>query len=1120
MRKLCTVLMAVILLQSSTFKALGQSILQESFEGSSFPPPGWKIVNNGAGNTWKQNTDANYAYEGNNSMFYGYSSTNAADAWAFTPSLPLNTNPVTISFFVTVRDPSAPENLKLTIGNDNVVAHQTTVLLDSAGITNVTFTKWQATYIPTSAGNYTFGFNCYSTANQWNLYVDSVTIFQELNTCNGKPNAGVLVGPTSVCSGTTFDLSTVGTTLANGISYQLQSNTDSINWVDVSGETSPMYSPSQTVNTQYRLRVTCDSTGDTTYSTILNVTLTPTLFCSYCSPNNGSTLHTATTPTIDSVAIVGTTLHNTDLGAPGNGYTQFPFSGNTTATLKQAATYKLVTNFSASTIASLWIDWNQNGTYEASEWTQITTSGSGVLTTSITVPSNAKLGATGLRIRTRSAGATNGAVNACTQFASGETEEYIINVVANTQCNGTPSAGYAYSVPAACVGSTVTISDSASSMAIGIVYQWQVSSDKTTWTNLTGATTPSYSFTLSDSGYYRLKVLCTSSNDSVYSNTIKIALNPSVLCYCSPYTGVLLHTATNPTIDSVTFNGTTLQNANVGSPANGYTLFPDSGNTTTSLQQALTYNLKTNFSGSVIASVWIDWDQSGTFDDNEWTQITTNGSGTITTPITIPITALTGITGMRIRSRVAGASNGSGDACTQFASGETEDYLITINAGVSCTSKPLGGYAYSSSSVCAGTTVTLSDTGASSAIGINYQWQISNDNTTWSDVDGATTLNYNFTVNDTFSYRLKVVCTASNDSAYSNTFKIAITPANLCYCSPLTGVVLHSSTTPTIDSVSMLTTTLNNADIGAPTSGYTQFPASGNTTATLVAGASYTLNTFYSGGTAIASFWGDWNQDGNYDASEWTQISKSATGSVKTTIKVPSTATPGLTGIRIRARVSTSSNGSADACTQFGSGETEEYLVTITQPVPVTIKSFNGNKIGNVNKLIWSTLNEINSDGFAIERSTDGVHYSAIGFVSTLANNGNSIQQLNYQFTDTKPAVVAYYRLKRIDKNSSYSYSSVVVLKRDDANILSIVSVYPNPATNVVNLLVYAPHNQPVNLLVTDFAGKVILSKKTNLENANNYIQLDISNLVSSNYLIKVVGNNGSETSLGKFFKN
>jgi len=161
MRKLCTVLMAVILLQSSTFKALGQSILQESFEGSSFPPPGWKIVNNGAGNTWKQNTDANYAYEGNNSMFYGYSSTNAADAWAFTPSLPLNTNPVTISFFVTVRDPSAPENLKLTIGNDNVVAHQTTVLLDSAGITNVTFTKWQATYIPTSAGNYTFGFNCF-----------------------------------------------------------------------------------------------------------------------------------------------------------------------------------------------------------------------------------------------------------------------------------------------------------------------------------------------------------------------------------------------------------------------------------------------------------------------------------------------------------------------------------------------------------------------------------------------------------------------------------------------------------------------------------------------------------------------------------------------------------------------------------------------------------------------------------------------------------------------------------------------------------------------------------------------------------------------------------------------
>ena len=870
MRKLFSVLVAIIVFQSSTFKAFGQNILQESFEGS-FPPPGWTLVNNGAGNVWAQNTSATYSYDGNNSMYYGYNVSNAADAWAFTPSLALNANPVTVSFYVRVYSGSYPENLKLTIGPDNVVAHHTEILIDSAGISNTTFTQWQVTYTPSAAGNYTFGFNCYSPAFQWNLYVDSVTIFQQLNTCTGKPNAGVLNGPSSICSGVPFGLSALGTTLAGGISYQWQSNTDSVNWVDIIGETSSTYTASQSVATQYRLRVTCDSTKDTSYSTILNVAVTPALICSYCSPNNGTTLHTGTTPSIDSVSITGTTLNNANIGEPGNGYTQFPILGNSTATLQQAVSYNLVTKFSGATIASVWIDWDQSGTYDASEWTQITTTGSGVITTSITVPSTAKLGITGIRIRSRAPGNPNGSGDGCTQFGSGETEEYLINVIANTACLGKPTAGVAYSVASACAGNNVTLSDSASSMAIGIVYQWQYSGDKKTWTDLSGATSVNYSFTIADSAYYRLKVLCTASNDSAYSNAIWIGLNPAVYCYCSP----------------------------------------------------------------------------------------------------------------------------------------------------------------------------------------------------------------------------------------------------------LTGTILHTATTPTIDSVSILSTTLNNADIGAPTNGYTMFPASGSTTATLVAGTSYTLNTFYAGGTpAIASFWGDWNQDGVYDSTEWTQISTSSTGAESTIITVPSTAALGLTGIRIRARVSSSPDGATDACTTFGSGETEEYLVTITSTVPVTLKSFNGNVLGSANKLVWSTLNEANNNGFAIERSLDGIHYSPIGFVASLATNGNSTQQLNYEFTDAKPSVVSYYRLKRTDKNKSFAYSNVVVLKRDMTNVLSLVSVYPNPATNLVNLMVYAPHSEAVNLIITDLAGRVVLSKKTTLDNTNNNLQLDVTKLVSSNYIIKVVSNDGTETALGKFFKN
>jgi hypothetical protein len=44
---------------------------------------------------------------------------------------------------------------------------------------------------------------------------------------------------------------------------------------------------------------------------------------------------------------------------------------------------------------------------------------------------------------------------------------------------------------------------------------------------------------------------------------------------------------------------------------------------------------------------------------------------------------------------------------------------------------------------------------------------------------------------------------------------------------------------------------------------------------------------------------------------------------------VPFNALPGLTGMRIRSRVTAGVNDSTSACDQFGTGETEDYRVTI-----------------------------------------------------------------------------------------------------------------------------------------------------------------------------------------------
>jgi hypothetical protein len=110
-------------------------------------------------------------------------------------------------------------------------------------------------------------------------------------------------------------------------------------------------------------------------------------------------------------------------------------------------------------------------------------------------------------------------------------------------------------------------------------------------------------------------------------------------------------------------------------------------NLTTNVQPGSTYPLSVTVSPSgtytgAIMSVWIDYNRDGVLTAAEWQQIAVLGvSGTtVTINVTVPANAQMGLTKMRIRSRGNGNINGSGDACTLFGSGETEDYLVNIQS--------------------------------------------------------------------------------------------------------------------------------------------------------------------------------------------------------------------------------------------------------------------------------------------------------------------------------------------------------------------------------------------------------------------------------------------------------
>ena len=930
MKKIYIILMLCMVL---TIKGISQVLLQESFEGT-FPPTGWTLVNNGTGNAWKQNTTATYAYAGTKSMQLQYNSANAADAWAFTPALSLTTSSVLVTFYARARSASFPESMKLTVGTGNTVADQTTVLIDSSSITNIVFHKWSTIYTAPTAGNYYFAFNCYSAADEFYLYVDSITI-QTIPSCTGAPVGGTAVASAgNVCSGTDFSVSVNGSTSGTGgLTYQWQSSTDSTTWTDIAGEvnTSVIITGGITTPTYYRRKITCGGTD--AFSTKALVGLNSVVSCTVCSPNNGTTLHGGTTPSIDEVDIPGTILTNAAVGEPTSGYTLFNDPA-ITPSLSQGVTYTLNTTFSGAAIASVWFDWNGDGTFDATEWTQITTTAANG-SISFTVPATAVLGNTVMRIRTRSSGSANGATDACTEFFSGETEDYIINIVAGKSCSGMPVAGTTVSsVTSICPGTPFNLTvTGATSGTVGLTYQWQSSTDNgITANDIAGADSVNH---YEDQGIaaltcYRRSIAC--GTDTAYTKWVCVNVNPANLCTCSPDNGTILHGGTTPSIDEVDIPGTKLTNAAVGEPANGYTMFSDTTIVPT-LAQGVNYTLNTTFSGAAIASVWFDWNQDGQFDATEWFQITTTAAnGSIS--FTVPTTSTLGNTIMRIRTRSTGSPNGSTDACTEFFSGETEDYVINIIAGTPCTGMPVAGTTVSAvTSICPGIPFNLTNTGATSGVtGITYQWQISTDGgVTASDIAGADSLNHyeDQGIAGLTCYRRSITCGV--DTAYTKWVCVNVNPVNLCTCSPDNGTILHGGTTPSIDEVDIPGTKLTNAAVGEPASGYTLFS---DTTIipNLAQGITYTLNTTYSG-AAIASVWFDWNQDGQFDPSEWFQLTTTAAnGSISFTI--PITATLGNTIMRIRTRSTGSPNGSTDACTEFFSGETEDYIINVVPGTP------------------------------------------------------------------------------------------------------------------------------------------------------------------------------------------
>lgn len=187
--------------------------------------------------------------------------------------------------------------------------------------------------------------------------------------------------------------------------------------------------------------------------------------------------------------------------------------------------------------------------------------------------------------------------------------------------------------------------------------------------------------------------------------------------------------------------------------------------------------------------------------------------------------------------------------------------------------------------------------------------------------------------------------------------------------------------------------------------------------------------------------------------------------------------------------------------------------------LPYTKLTFVGTKTANGNKLNWSVTNELNAKGYQLERSIDGINFAEINYIASknaLATPSNT----EYSFTDFAPFKGnTYYRLKQLDNDGKFSYSNVVLMRGLKVTTLSIAGIYPNPTSNILNLVVTSPSDKQVTMRVVDVNGKVVMQNSRQVVNGDNALQLNIQSLTKGTYTILATCNDGCETKAHVFVK-
>ncbi len=594
------------------------------------------------------------------------------------------------------------------------------------------FSKWEikSINIPSTSAKTVIRFEAHGVTGFRDMGLDYIRV---MPACDGRPDAGVIVTE-EPCADKDFFLRLDGASQAGGLVYQWQRSVNGSTWINMPGTGSDVYTTQINAKTWFRTIVTCANSGLVDTTPVHIVELAPFYLC-YCESGfdatrslNQGTMDipscgpkvgniTITTPAIDTVLSHGD--YKNHYYYPRVDFEKKP--SNFTQTVPPAQLYLDSSyNFtihgifqstgSKPTKWAAYIDFNHDGIYDTLTeriWIDLNadtddrpnpTPGSPFYTYQFWVPSNAKVGLTGMRVIVMTGNCLsiqdgNAGPIPCAKFAGGETVDYLVEIK-YAECTGAPNAGTAVvSHDKHCPGYTVTLTNAThEAQRSNIGWDWQSSPNGATWTTIANsAGLDTVDYVLTGDVQFRLRIWCGNTNDTGYSNIATVTMKEPYQCYC-------YSEATGKSLDSSDVGVLTINDETFGAPGghlnNAAAIHGRTDNTDQTinllanepLELSLTHILRSSRHADAKVTVFIDYNNNLQYDIPEervWSTTTTASAWNLSETITIPSGVVTNVpTGLRvIINNDTDPNVPSDEACGPYVSGETEDYVVAFIEG-------------------------------------------------------------------------------------------------------------------------------------------------------------------------------------------------------------------------------------------------------------------------------------------------------------------------------------------------------------------------------------------------------------------------------------------------------